>query len=44
MRLNLIESTFFTFGKVQVPAQAMTFKIYGGNSGSADECYINYPP
>lgn len=43
MRFNLIEKIFFTFGKVQVPAQPMTFKIYGGKSNSADDRYINYP-
>lgn len=44
MRFNLIESTFFTFGKAQVPAQLMTFKIWGGNSSSTDNHDINYPP
>lgn len=40
-RFNLIEKTFFTFGKVQVPAQPMTFKICGGKCKSTD--YINQP-
>lgn len=44
MRFNLIEKIFFTFGKVQVPTQPMTFKIYGGKSNSTDDHYINYPP
>lgn len=37
MRFNLTGKIFFTFRKVQVPAQLMTFKIYGGKYSSADD-------
>lgn len=42
MRFNLIEKIIFTFGKVNIPTQPMTFKIYGGKSNGSDEHYINY--
>lgn len=42
MRFNLIEKIIFTFGKVNIPTQPVTFKIYGGKSKSSHDHDINY--
>lgn len=42
MRVNLIEKIIFTFAKVNVPTQPVTFKICGAKSNSSDDRYMNY--